>query len=59
MNEAPSASRLRLLGLSFVGVLTLALVLSVLVYRGSFREHRDVTLYAAQGGNQLGLGAQV
>lgn len=59
MNEAPSPSRLRLLGLSFAGVLVLALVLSVLVYRGTFRAHRDVTLYAAQGGNQLGVGAQV
>jgi len=59
MNEAPSPSRLRLLGLSFVGVLVVALVLSVLVYRGTFQSHRDVTLYAAQGGNQLSPGAQV
>jgi len=59
MNETPSPSRLRFLGLSFVGVLVVALVLSVLVYRGTFRAHRDVTLYAAQGGNQLGVGAQV
>lgn len=59
MNAAPDASRLRLLGLGFVGVLTVALVLSVLVYRGTFRSHRDVTLYAAQGGDQLSVGAQV
>ena len=59
MNEAPSDSRLRLLGLSFVGVLVATLVLSVLVYNGTFRAHRDVTLYAAQGGDQLGVGAQV
>ena len=59
MNETPSASRLRFLGLGFVAVLATALALSVLVYRGTFRSHRDVTLYAAQGGDQLSVGAQV
>lgn len=59
MSDQRSDRRLPAYGFVFIMLLVVALTAAAVKYAGGFDRRPEVTMYAAQSANQLGLGAQV